>query len=172
MMDQEAYLDEVRRTCFVCDVVAGRDGGQHEIVLRTPTVIAFLDRNPVLLGHTLVAPVEHREHAVADFSIEAYLALQTSIHRVGCALQRVVPTERLYVLSLGSQQANRHVHWHVAPLPPGVPYERQQLVAMGWENGVLGTTGESQRALAQAIRDELDDPGEDGGSSETKTAHE
>ena len=130
----------------------------HEIVLRTPTVIAFLDRNPVLLGHTLVAPVAHREHVVEDFSVEEYLALQASIYRVGRALQRVVPTERLYVLSLGSQQANKHVHWHVAPLPPGVPYERQQLVAMSWDNGVLDTTAESQRSLAQAIRGKLATP--------------
>jgi diadenosine tetraphosphate (Ap4A) HIT family hydrolase len=30
-------------------------------------------------------------------------------------------------LSLGSQQGNSHVHWHVVPLPPGVPFEDQQL---------------------------------------------
>jgi diadenosine tetraphosphate (Ap4A) HIT family hydrolase len=31
------------------------------------------------------------------------------------------------VLSLGSRQGNAHVHWHVVPLPPGVPYGDQQL---------------------------------------------
>ena len=44
--------------------------------------------------------------------------------------RQVVPTERLYLLSLGSQQGNRHVHWHVAPLPPDVPFEQQQLAAL------------------------------------------
>ena len=42
----------------------------------------------------------------------------------------VVPTERLYLLALGSRQGNAHVHWHVAPLPPGVPYEKQQYAAL------------------------------------------
>ena len=35
------------------------------------------------------------------------------------------PTERLYLLSLGSHQGNAHVHWHIAPLPPGVPYAKR-----------------------------------------------
>ncbi|WP_329793660.1 hypothetical protein V1227_17560 [Lentzea sp. DG1S-22] len=30
----------------------------------------------------------------------------------------LLPVERLYVLSLGSRQANRHVHRHLVPLPP------------------------------------------------------
>jgi hypothetical protein len=49
----------------------------------------------------------------------------------------LLPTERLYVLSLGSQQANRHVHWHLAPLPPGVPYEQQQTALFAPELGTL-----------------------------------
>jgi len=31
---------------------------------------------------------------------------------------------RVYILSLGSQQGNKHVHWHSAPLPFGVPVEQ------------------------------------------------
>ena len=45
--------------------------------------------------------------------VEAYLRLQQWVNRVGQAVQQVVPTERLYVLSVGSQQGNRHVHCHV-----------------------------------------------------------
>ncbi len=41
-----------------------------------------------------------------------------------------VSTERLYGLSLGSHGGNAHVHWHVAPLPPGVPYREQQYAAL------------------------------------------
>jgi len=43
---------------------------------------------------------------------------------VAGALSEVVPTERVYRLSLGSKQGNAHLHWHVAPIPPGVPYNR------------------------------------------------
>ncbi|MFL5925233.1 MAG: hypothetical protein ACJ743_08700 [Gaiellaceae bacterium] len=77
-----------------------------------------------------MAPKEHREHVVDDLSEDEYLALQRVIHRVGRAICRAVPTERPYVLSLGSQEGNRHVHWHLAPLPPGVPFEEQQLAAL------------------------------------------
>lgn len=41
------------------------------------------------------------------------------VYRVARAVEQVVPSERTYVLSLGSQQGNAHVHWHIAPLPPG-----------------------------------------------------
>jgi diadenosine tetraphosphate (Ap4A) HIT family hydrolase len=92
--------------------------------------IAFLSRYPTLYGYCLVAPREHREQVTADFTELQYLALQKVVWRVGRALTRVVPTERLYVLSLGSQQANRHVHWHVVPLPPGVPLPEQQFRAL------------------------------------------
>jgi histidine triad (HIT) family protein/ATP adenylyltransferase len=47
------------------------------------------------------------------------------------------------------------VHWHVAPLPPGVPYEQQQYHALMSENGVLSVDDESQAALAQTIRSHL-----------------
>jgi len=58
-------------------------------------------------------------------------------------------------MSLGSQQGNSHLHWHVAPLPPGVPYEQQQFHALMTEHGVLDVTAESQTALAAAIRARL-----------------
>ena len=42
---------------------------------------------------------------------------------VAGAVSEVVPTGRVYSLSLGSRQGNAHLHWHVAPLPAGVPYD-------------------------------------------------
>lgn len=68
------------------------------------------------------------------------------------ALKLTLPTERIYLLSLGSHQGNAHVHWHVAPLPPGVPYERQQFHAVMTENGVLEVPRGEQAALAARIR--------------------
>jgi hypothetical protein len=58
----------------------------------------------------------------------------------------------MYILSLGSQQGNRHVHWHIAPLPPGVPYEEQQLQALMLDKGVLKVPEEEMAALAGRIR--------------------
>ena len=61
----------------------------------------------------------------------------------------------MYALSLGSQQGNAHLHWHIAPLPPGVPYRRQQFHALMAENGVLDVDDATQAALAAAIRANL-----------------
>jgi diadenosine tetraphosphate (Ap4A) HIT family hydrolase len=58
----------------------------------------------------------------------------------------------LYILSLGSQQGNRHIHWHIAPLPPGVPFMEQQLEALRIENGVLDLSDQEMDDLARRIR--------------------
>ena len=67
----------------------------------------------------------------------------------------MVPTERVYILSLGSQEGNRHVHWHVAPLPPGVPYQEQQLAALAMGRGILPIAPEEMADLADQIRTRL-----------------
>lgn len=117
--------------------------------------IGFLSRYPTLLGHCLVAPKRHVESWVQDLDEAEHLALQRVVHRVARAVAAVVPTERMYCLSLGSQQGNAHLHWHIAPLPPGVPYEQQQGYALSARNGVLDIDDSSQADLAQAIRSRL-----------------
>jgi diadenosine tetraphosphate (Ap4A) HIT family hydrolase len=142
--------------CFVCEIVAGTR--PHHLIYEDDQAIAFLNRYPTLLGYTLVAPKEHRAAVTGDFSEDEYAALQRVVHRVGEAVSRAVPTERLYVLSLGSNQGNAHVHWHVAPLPPGVPYEEQQLYALHWGDHterVLDRSDDEQLYLAARIRDAL-----------------
>lgn len=152
--DLAAYEQRSRQgPCFVCELVAGNN--PHHIIYEDETAIVFLSKYPVPYGYTLVAPRDHREQATGDFTREEYLALQRLIYEVGEALRQVVPTERLYILTLGSQQGNRHVHWHVVPLPPGVPYEQQQTAALDHSRGVLALPEGEKAALAQAIRQAL-----------------
>lgn len=47
------------------------------------------------------------------------------------------------------------LHWHIAPLPSGVPYRQQRYYALMAENGVLDVDDSTQAALAQAIRSRL-----------------
>src|SRR5204863_5214575 len=109
-----------------------------------------------LHGYTLVAPLEHREQVTGDFSVDEYLELQKRVYRVAEALRQEVPAERVYILSLGSQQGNRHVHWHVAPLPPGVPYEEQQFAALMMETkGYIELSPKDHDELAGRIRSSL-----------------
>ena len=155
--DIDAY---VRRSqsgaCFICEIVAGNPDYRHHVVYEDDLAIAFLNKYPTLYGYTLVAPRQHREQVTGDFSLDEYLHLQRVIHRVAEAVRQVVPTERLYILSLGSQQGNRHVHWHIAPLPPGVPYAEQQLEALNFENGILALSDAEMTALTDRIREALE----------------
>lgn len=73
------------------------------------------------------------------------------MYQVGEALRQELPTERLYLMSLGGQPGNRHVHWHVAPLPPGVRWREQQLAAFARDRGVLALAEADMAALARRI---------------------
>jgi diadenosine tetraphosphate (Ap4A) HIT family hydrolase len=151
--DVAAYEEGVRSgECFICAVVRGDSAHEHHVIYRDDCHIAFLSEYPAQRGYSLVAPIDHREHAVSDFDPEEYLAIQAVIHSLGRALSSVLSVERLYVLSLGSQQGNSHVHWHVVPLPPGVPYEEQQFAALMLERiGYLDMSNDEKAALASEL---------------------
>jgi diadenosine tetraphosphate (Ap4A) HIT family hydrolase len=151
MDDHDAYLALARKACFVCELLDGNPEYPHHIAYRDETAVVFASRFPSVRGHLLVAPVRHLEHAVDDFPLDDYLALHRVIHVAGTALTRIIPTERLYVLSFGSQQANRHVHWHLAPLPPGLPYERQQAALFTPAAGHLRVPDHELAALAARV---------------------
>jgi diadenosine tetraphosphate (Ap4A) HIT family hydrolase len=123
---------------------------EHEPIYGDDQVVAFLSRYPTLLGYTIVAPRAHVVDVTGDHDL--FRRVTDVVHDMAEALKLTLPTERVYLLSLGSHQGNAHVHWHVAPLPPGVPYERQQFHALMAENGVLEVTREEQAALATRVR--------------------
>jgi diadenosine tetraphosphate (Ap4A) HIT family hydrolase len=150
--DLDAYMARIQNSpCFICEMIAGRLNGNH-IIQQNDQAIIFLNKYPVLYGYVLVAPVKHKEQVTGDFTAEEYLALQRLIYQTAEAVRETVPTERVYILSLGSQQGNRHVHWHIAPLPFGVPFKEQQLEALKVENGILDIEESEMEELAKRIR--------------------
>jgi diadenosine tetraphosphate (Ap4A) HIT family hydrolase len=152
-VDIESYERRVRSgPCFICALVAGDPEYDHERVYEDDAHVAFLDAYPTLRGRVLVAPKRHVEHVVRDLDEDDFVRLLALVRRVALAVERAVATERTYLLSLGSQQGNAHLHWHVAPLPPGVPYERQQFRALMFENGVLPWSAEDAAELGAQIR--------------------
>lgn len=157
-MDLEAYNRRVQTgPCFICALAEGDAElrAANHVVYEDADVLIFLNRYPTLRGYTLVCPRRHLERVVGDASLDEYLGLQRWVHRVGRAVEQELPTERLYLLSLGSQQANRHVHWHVAPLPRGVAYEDQQLAALMMSRGILDISDAEQAELAGRLRTRL-----------------
>jgi diadenosine tetraphosphate (Ap4A) HIT family hydrolase len=141
--------------CFICRVADRTHSYSHHIVYEDADTIVFLNRYPTLLGYCLVSPRKHVEDWARDRSEAEFLAFQSIVHRVARAIAATVPAERIYSLSLGSQQANAHVHWHVAPLPPGVRYEQQEFSALRKGNGILDIPEADQADLARTIRSHL-----------------
>ena len=123
--------------CFICEFLRGNPDYEHVAVYETSTSVVFLNKYPTLFGSVIVAPKEHREQVTGDFREPEYLELQKLIFRVAEGMRRVLSPERIYILSLGSQAANSHVHWHIAPLPRGVPLAEQQFHALMHEQGVV-----------------------------------
>ncbi|GAA4979960.1 diadenosine tetraphosphate (Ap4A) HIT family hydrolase [Nonomuraea thailandensis] len=152
--DVAAYVERVKsRPCFICAIVAGDPGhADEQIVYEDERHLAFLPRHPTVPGYVLVSPKRHVEHVVRDLGEHDFHAIMGLVRRVALAVESVVPSERTYVLSLGSQQGNAHLHWHVAALPPGIPYEEQQFHALMSENGVLPRTREQAEELAARLR--------------------
>ncbi|WP_239161931.1 HIT family protein [Acrocarpospora phusangensis] len=155
--DLDAYVRRAQLgTCFVCAVVDDQPGYDLEqVVYEDARHIAFLDRHPTMPGKVLVAPKAHIEHVVRDLDEDAYLQLMSVVRRVALAVEQVVSSERTYLLSLGSQQGNSHLHWHIAALPPDIPYEQQQYHALMTENGVIPWTINDATNLARRLRTAL-----------------
>ncbi|MFG3257360.1 HIT family protein [Streptomyces sp. NPDC048172] len=160
-MDLDSYTARARQgPCFVCAYLAGDPDYRHETVYEDEAHVAFLDRWPTVPGKVLVAPKAHIEHAVRDLDEAAFTRLMRVVRRVTLAVEAVFAPERTYLLSLGSQQGNAHLHWHIAGLPPGTPYEHQQFHALMTENGVLAPTAEESADMARRLRAALGGGGE------------
>jgi diadenosine tetraphosphate (Ap4A) HIT family hydrolase len=155
-IDSDAYHQRAQTgKCFICGIVARNPEFPAHIVYEDDKAVVFLDKYPKLYGYTIIAPREHREQVTGDFSIEEYLALQRRVYRVAEAVRQEVDAERMYLLSLGSNQGNSHVHWHVVPLPAGVPYREQQL-GIYKQKGVLRIPEEEMASLAMRIRKRME----------------
>jgi ATP adenylyltransferase len=156
IFDTTTYVERIKNgPCFICEMVNGKSEGNH-VIYQDGRAIVFLNKYPTLYGYTLVAPREHREQVTGDFSTHEYLDLQRLIYRVAEAVRAETHAERVYILSLGSQQGNAHVHWHIAPLPTGVPFEKQQLAALRFSSGVLKIPDDELAALAARLGERIE----------------
>ena len=102
--DLDAYVQRITTSpCFICRIVENDPDYRHHMIYADDAAVVFLNKYPTLAGYTLVAPRQHREHVTSDFTLAEYLALQQLVYQVAEALRRSLPTERIYILSLGSQ---------------------------------------------------------------------
>jgi histidine triad (HIT) family protein len=107
----------VSATCVFCQIARGELPAH--IVHRDATVIAFLDRAPLLPGHVLVVPIEHIE-TLDDLPDELRAPLLSVVQRTSIAVQKALRAEGSFVATnTRVSQSVPHVHVHVVPRNKG-----------------------------------------------------
>jgi histidine triad (HIT) family protein len=71
--------------------------------------IAFLDINPVAIGHTLVVPKQEVDY-IFDLEDEALSRLNLFAKKVAKGLQKAVPCRRIGIAVIGLEVPHTHVH--------------------------------------------------------------
>ena len=92
-------------------------------------VLAFLDIQPLSLGHTLVIPKEEAE-TLDQLSEESAAALGRVLPRICRAVMAATGTQAYNILQnngRGAHQAVFHVHFHIIPKP-----DSESGLGIGW----------------------------------------
>lgn len=100
-----------------CRVASGELPGH--LVHRDDRVVAFLDRAPLLPGHTLVLPVAHVP-TLDDLPADLIAPLFEIVRRLSVAMQRGLGADGSFVaVNTRVSQSVPHVHVHVVPRNEG-----------------------------------------------------
>jgi histidine triad (HIT) family protein len=75
--------------------------------------LAFLDINPLAIGHTLVIPKKETDY-IFDIGDEEYKGLFLFAKQVALAVENVVPCQRIGMAVVGLEVP--HAHIHLVPL--------------------------------------------------------
>ncbi|WP_420114430.1 HIT family protein [Pseudactinotalea sp.] len=107
--------DEKR--CLFCRIVTGSDSA-HE-VLRTDTVVAFLDIRPVFHGHTLVVPAAHVD-TLPDLPADRLADYFSALQLISRAIPQALGSQGTWVsINNVVSQSVPHLHTHVVPRTKG-----------------------------------------------------
>lgn len=132
--------------CPFCEIVAG-EGSAHELY-RTDDVVAFLDANPAVEGHALVAPAEHCEE-LATVDDRTRRAVFDAVGEVADALDRALDPDGFSVFHTSGPLVGTvsHAHVHV------VPREIDDAISLSLDRDDLDD--ERGTRLAERVRDSL-----------------
>jgi histidine triad (HIT) family protein len=79
------------------------------IIAEDERYIAFLDINPLVLGHTLVVPKQEVDF-VFDLDDDTLAGLNVFAKKVALALKKAVPCRRIGMAVVGLEVPHAHVH--------------------------------------------------------------
>ena len=137
------------KSCVFCAIARGET--EANIVADDGAVLAFLDRAPLLPGHTLVVPREHAD--TLDELPEAEVGpLFRLVRRVSRAQQRAFGADGTFTgINTRVSQSVPHLHAHVVPRREGDGLFRAGMV---WVRKRY-KDGEAE-AIATKLRDALE----------------
>lgn len=103
--------------CEFCRLVTGDDPAYT--VYRDESVVAFLDRNPAVDGHTLVVPTVH-ESELLTASEEVTSAVFRAVRTVAVAIERTLDPSGFSVFHTSGSLVGHvdHAHVHILPRVP------------------------------------------------------
>ena len=78
-------------------------------IAETADCCAFLDINPLAMGHTLVIPKKEVDY-IFDLDDDLFQSLQLFSKRVSIAIKEVITCERIGVAVIGLEVPHTHIH--------------------------------------------------------------
>jgi histidine triad (HIT) family protein len=111
------------------------------IVAEDERFIAFLDINPLVLGHTLVVPKKEVDY-IFDLDDDTIAGISVFAKRVAGAIRKAVPCKRIGVAVVGLDVP--HTHIHLVPL--------NSVVDINFTKPKLHPSAEQLKAVAERIR--------------------
>lgn len=107
--------------------------------------LAFLDINPLAKGHTLVIPKKEVDY-VFDIQDDLYKDLFAFAKKVGKAIDKAIPCERVGITVIGLEIA--HAHIHLIPI--------NSIYDMDFKQPKLKLSEEEFQEIAEKIKSEVD----------------
>jgi histidine triad (HIT) family protein len=96
------------------------------IVAESNDFIAFLDVNPLAIGHTLVVP-KIEEDYIFNLEDDPYKGLWVFAKNVAKALESAVPCKRVGVAVIGLEVPHTHIHLIPLNAVSDINFEREKM---------------------------------------------
>lgn len=109
--------DGLDPTCVFCAIVAGRSPAH--VVADDDRCLAFLDRTPLFVGHTLVVPRTHVD-TLPDLPVDQVAPFFSAVRDLAAVVRDVLGAQGTFVAMNNTvSQSVPHLHAHVVPRTKG-----------------------------------------------------
>ena len=105
---------------------------------------AFLDINPIAVGHTLVIPKTEIDY-IFDIDDEVLGRMMQFAKTIACGLKKAIPCKRIGVAVIGLEVPHAHIHL--------IPLQKESDMYLGTKK--LEKTSEELAKTAAAIREAI-----------------